>query len=86
MNKWDYVTEMCNAEVLGKSMGLNQGDTIALQVQFVQRRKQEEQLAQDLEKMYALAKYLHAHGQPITNKKALRLLKRHGYDVSAFED
>lgn len=86
MNKWDYVTEMCNAEVLGKSMGLNQGDTIALQVQFVQQREQREQLASDLEKMYALCQYLHAHGQPITNKKALRLLKRHGYDVSAFED
>lgn len=86
MNKWDYVTEMCNAEVLGKSMGLNQGDTIALQVQFVQQREQREQLASDLEKMYALCQYLHAHGQPITNKKALRLLKRHGYDVSEFED
>lgn len=86
MNKWDYVTEMCNAEVLGKSMGLNQGDTIALQVQFVQQREQREQLASDLEKMYALCQYLHAHGEPITNKKALRLLKRHGYDVSAFED
>lgn len=86
MNKWDYVTEMCNAEVLGKSMGLNQGDTIALQVQFVQQREQREQLASDLEKMYALCQYLHAHGQPITNQKALRLLKRHGYDVSAFED
>lgn len=86
MNGWDYITEMSNAEILGKSMGLNRGGIWALQAQFIQRREQEEQLAQDLEKMYALAKYLHAHGQPITNKKALRLLKRHGYDVSEFED
>ena len=85
MNNWDYITEMSNAEILGKSMGLNRGGIWALQAQFVQRRKQEEQLAQDLENMYALAKYLHAHNAPI-NEDGLAILKRHGYDVSEFED
>ena len=86
MDKWDRISEMFRAETEGRAIGMDAGEISILQAVRVRQREQREQLASDLEKMYALCQYLHAHGQPITNQKALRLLKRHGYDVSAFED
>lgn len=86
MDKWDRIYEMFRAETEGRAIGMDAGEISILQAVRVRQREQREQLDADLKKMYALAKYLHAHGRPITNKKALRLLKRHGYDVSEFED
>lgn len=84
-----FFDAMTRGLILGKSLGMDWRKYSAIQAQFLQEeqeREREQELNEYLENMYALAKYLHAHGQPITNKKALRLLKRHGYDVSEFED
>ena len=59
-----------------------------LQVMYMmeeEERERKEKLKADLDQMYALAQYLHDHGAPI-NKKGLDILRRYGYDVSAFED
>lgn len=74
--------------VLGKSMGMDWSGISCLQAQFLQEeqeRERKQELNEYLENMYALAKYLHAHNAPI-NEDGLAILKRHGYDVSEFED
>ena len=83
-----FFDAMTRGLTLGKSLGMDWRKYSAIQAQFLQEeqeRERKQELNEYLEQMYALAKYLHAHNAPI-NKDGLAILKRHGYDVSAFED
>lgn len=74
--------------IQGEMMGLPEWRINAIQSSYVfevEERERKEKLKSDLDQMYALAQYLHDHGAPI-NKKGLDILRRYGYDVSAFED
>ena len=83
-----FFDAMTRGLILGKSLGMDWRKYSAIQAQFLQEeqeRERKQELNEYLENMYALAKYLHAHNAPI-NEDGLAILKRHGYDVSAFED
>ena len=83
-----FFDAMTRGLLLGKSLGMDWRKYSAIQAQFLQEeqeRERKQELNEYLENMYALAKYLHAHNAPI-NEDGLAILKRHGYDVSEFED
>ncbi len=83
-----FFDAMTRGLTLGKSLGMDWRKYSAIQAQFLQEeqeRERKQELNEYLENMYALAKYLHAHNAPI-NEDGLAILKRHGYDVSEFED
>lgn len=83
-----FFDAMTRGLILGKSLGMDWRKYSAIQAQFLQEeqeRERKQELNEYLENMYALAKYLHAHNAPI-NEDGLAILKRHGYDVSEFED
>ncbi len=84
----DYFEAITCGRLVGESMGLPEWQIAALESANVieaEERERKKKLKADLDQLYALAWELHRQGAPI-EKKGLDILRRYGYDVSAFED